>query len=128
MAYNFKEKAKFLRELGHPSHAESDLLLLLKLAPQHDLAKTAKPFPKRYAEQILYALLDITTAEAIILNRREENNLKEETTVEPVVDQDETPGEETTVEPVVDQDETLVVDEQKKTTDKNSKKKTNTKT
>jgi hypothetical protein len=77
MTYNFKEKAKFLRELGHPSHGEKDLQLLKLISPQHNLIKTAKAFPHHYAEKILYALLDLTTAERIREHRRENDNNNE---------------------------------------------------
>ena len=73
--YGFKEKAKHLRELHSTAHAEADISLLRRLSPQHKLNKVQ--FPSRKAEEILFALLDLTTAEAIRDNRKELNLLKE---------------------------------------------------
>lgn len=73
--YGFKEKAKHLRELHSTAHAEADISLLRRLSPQHKLNKVQ--FPSRKAEEILFALLDLTTAEAIRYNRKELNLLKE---------------------------------------------------
>lgn len=73
--YGFKEKAKYLRELHSTAHAEADISLLRRLSPQHKLNKVQ--FPSRKAEEILFALLDLTTAEAIRDNRKELNLLKE---------------------------------------------------
>lgn len=83
--YSFKEKAKFLRELGHTSHAEKDLHLLKLLDPRSNLIEPATNFPSRYAEKVLYALLDLTTIEEIRKNRRDIDNQKEN---------NETPGTE----------------------------------
>lgn len=68
--YCFKEKAKLLRELSHPSHGKKDLALLKSLAPQCTLLASPILSPERYAERILRELLEHTTAEAIRLNRR----------------------------------------------------------
>ncbi|NCB27019.1 MAG: hypothetical protein EOM62_16430 [Bacteroidia bacterium] len=73
--YGFKEKAKYLRELHSTAHAEADIILLRRLSPQHKLNKVQ--YPSRKAEEILFALLDLTTAEAIRDNRKEFNLLKE---------------------------------------------------
>ena len=73
--YGFKEKAKHLRELHSTAHAEADIILLRRLSPQHKLNKVQ--YPSRKAEEILFALLDLTTAEAIRDNRKEFNLLKE---------------------------------------------------
>lgn len=73
--YGFKEKAKHLRELHSTAHAEADISLLRRLSPQHKLNKVQ--LPSRKAEEILFALLDLTTAEAIRDNRKELNLLKE---------------------------------------------------
>lgn len=86
--YSFKEKAKFLRELGHISHAEKDILLLKQLDPRSNLIEPATNFPSRYAEKVLYALLDLTTVEEIRKNRRDIDNQKEN---------DETPGKESSL-------------------------------
>lgn len=78
--YSIKEKTKLLRELHNPSHAEADLKLLREVSPQNDLLKS--PLSKaaqRFAERILYTLLDHTTADKIRLNRRaSDNNIKPE--------------------------------------------------
>lgn len=64
-----------MRELHSTAHAEADISLLRRLSPQHKLNKVQ--FPSRKAEEILFALLDLTTAEAIRDNRKELNLLKE---------------------------------------------------
>ena len=58
--------------------AMADLTLLGRLSPGHSLLKTGKQSPERYAEKILYALLDLTTKEKIRLNRRQEMALQED--------------------------------------------------
>ena len=69
--YSFKEKHKLLRNLNNPEMADVDLKLLKKLFPSHNLAARSLISARRYAEDILYALLDVATAEAIRQNRRE---------------------------------------------------------
>jgi chromosome segregation ATPase len=74
--YSFKEKSKWLRELIHSSHAASDLSLLKRIAPDHALFKISMRDPGRFAERILFALLDLTRVEDILINRR--NEVKEQ--------------------------------------------------
>lgn len=73
--YGFKEKAKYLRELNSTAHAEADISLLRRLSPQHKLNNVLNP--SRKAEDILFALLDLTTSELIRTNRREFEKEKE---------------------------------------------------
>lgn len=101
--YSFKEKAKFLRELGHTSHAEKDLHLLKQLDPRSNLIEAATNFPSRYAEKVLYALLDLTTIEEIRKNRRDIDNQKEN---------NETPGEKSDLSKTVSGTEGTNTEEQ----------------
>ena len=68
--YNFKEKNKHLRELHAPVHVSRDLELLKKLDPRNDQIPTFDHAPVRHAEQILYVLLDVASAEDVRNNRR----------------------------------------------------------
>ena len=68
--YNFKEKNKHLRELHAPVHVSRDLELLKKLDPRNDQIPTFEHAPVRHAEQILYVLLDVASAEDVRNNRR----------------------------------------------------------
>lgn len=68
--YSNKEKIKHLRSLDAPNQATRDLALLKKLDPRNDQLATFEHAPSRNSERILYALLDVTTAETIRNNRR----------------------------------------------------------
>lgn len=68
--YTFKEKSRHLRDLHAPNHAGIDLELLKKLDPRNDQLPTLEHAPERKSKHILYALLDVTTAEEIRNNRR----------------------------------------------------------
>ncbi|MDD2981481.1 MAG: hypothetical protein PHN80_16140 [Hespellia sp.] len=52
-------------------HAEADLRLLQLASPLHFQIKRFSRDPRRYAEEILYALLDLKSQEDIRLNRRQ---------------------------------------------------------
>lgn len=69
--YGFKEKAKYFNELRNPAVAEADLNLLRAVAPAHPKLKMFARNPQRYADDILYTLLDLKSREEIRLNRRE---------------------------------------------------------
>lgn len=69
--YGFKEKAKYFNELRNPAVVEADLNLLRAVAPAHPKLKMFARNPQRYADDILYTLLDLKSREEIRLNRRE---------------------------------------------------------
>lgn len=69
--YGFKEKAKYFNELRNSAAAEADLSLLQEAAPAHPKLKMFARNPKRYADDILYTLLDLKSKDVIRLNRRE---------------------------------------------------------
>lgn len=67
--YSFKEKKRHFSDLKNTSAAESDLLLLKSKVKQ--VISAWERQPKRYADDILYRLLDVATREEIRINRRE---------------------------------------------------------
>lgn len=76
--YGFKEKTKYFNELRNTAAAEADLSLLQATAPAHPKLKMFARNPQRYADDILYTLLDLKSKEAIRINRREIEKAKEE--------------------------------------------------
>lgn len=68
--YSFKEKKHHFNALRNPDAAEHDLELLEKENPAESQLDTFKRNPKRYADDILYALLDCVSREKIRDNRR----------------------------------------------------------
>nr|DAT14652.1 MAG TPA: hypothetical protein [Caudoviricetes sp.] len=76
--YGFKEKTKYFNELRNTAAAEADLSLLQASAPAHPKLKMFARNPQRYADDILYTLLDLKSKEAIRINRREIEKAKEE--------------------------------------------------
>lgn len=71
MKYTFKEKQKHFTELGNPLAASADLVLLQQRNPHSpDLKKYARN-PLRYADDILYRLLDVAGRDEIRKFRRE---------------------------------------------------------
>lgn len=73
MMYSRADKIRIFRKLQNPKMGECDLRLLAHQAPQHtELAKFRRN-PTRYANDILYALIDVTTEQAITENRNSEN-------------------------------------------------------
>ena len=75
--YGFKEKTKYFNELRNPAAAEVDLRLLRASAPVHPKLKMFARNPQRYADDILYTLLDLKSKDAIRINRRENEKAKE---------------------------------------------------
>ncbi len=75
--YGFKEKTKYFNELRNPAAAEVDLRLLWASAPAHPKLKMFARNPQRYADDILYTLLDFKPKNAIRINRRESEKAKE---------------------------------------------------
>lgn len=67
--YSFKEKKRHFVDLKNATAAESDLLLLMSKVKQ--VSPSWRRQPRRYADDILYRLLDVATREEIRINRRE---------------------------------------------------------
>lgn len=67
--YSFKEKKRHFVDLKNAAVAESDMLLLISKVKQ--VSPSWRRQPKRYADDILYRLLDVATREEIRINRRE---------------------------------------------------------
>ena len=59
--YNFKEKKLHFNALRNPDAAVYDLELLRQVRPWLPQLRTYARDPKRYASDILYSLLDLTT-------------------------------------------------------------------
>lgn len=74
--YSFKEKKRHFSDLKNTSAAELDLLLLKSKVKQ--VISSWERQPKRYADDILYRLLDVATREEIRINRREQMKVQEE--------------------------------------------------
>ena len=74
--YSFKEKKRHFSDFKNTSAAESDLLLLKSKVKQ--VISSWERQPKRYADDILYRLLDVATREEIRINRREQMKVQEE--------------------------------------------------
>lgn len=68
--YSFKEKKTHFVALRNPDVAQYDLELLAKEIPGFPQLATFSRNPKRYADDILYALLDCATRERIREYRR----------------------------------------------------------
>lgn len=84
--YGFKEKTKYFNELRNPAAAEADLCLLRASAPAHPKLKMFARNPQRYADNILYTLLDLKSKDAIRINRRENEKTKEDSGTENILD------------------------------------------
>lgn len=67
--YSFKEKKRHFVDLKNAAAAESDMLLLMSKVKQ--VSPSWRRQPRRYADDILYRLLDVATREEIRINRRE---------------------------------------------------------
>ena len=68
--YSPKERIRLTRSLSNPEAADFDLQLLSKLQPSHSQLSVWSLNPKRYADDILFSLLEVAPAEEIRLNRR----------------------------------------------------------
>ncbi|WP_279209916.1 alanine-zipper protein [Bacteroides nordii] len=68
--YSFKEKQKHFSELQNPDAASLDLKLLTQKTPSHPLLRKFSRNPQRYANEILYQLLDVAERDEIRNNRR----------------------------------------------------------
>lgn len=78
--YSFKEKNRHYRELVDPSHAQADFTLLKASDPTNATVMAAVGCPSKYADQILFALLEVKTREEIVANRRTLAKANEKTT------------------------------------------------
>lgn len=68
--YSPKERIRLTRSLSNPEAGAIDLQLLSKLQPSHSQLSVWSLNPKRYADDILFSLLEVAPAEEIRLNRR----------------------------------------------------------
>lgn len=68
--YSFKEKQKHFSELQNPDAASLDLQLLTQKTSSHPLLRKFSRNPQRYANEILYLLLDVAERDEIRTNRR----------------------------------------------------------
>ena len=99
---NFKEKNKAYKELKAKQHALSDLKLLSTLAPNNNRLSNYSRNPEYYAGDILYDLLELSSREDIVKNRRELSSAKDGGTVdpkEPKIEEPITPEDGGTVDP-----------------------------
>lgn len=71
MKYSFKEKQNHFQALRAAQHAVADLVLLEQKVPALPQLRKFKLLPVRYADEILYALLDVCPREQIVSHRRE---------------------------------------------------------
>lgn len=107
--YSFKEKKKHLEELSNKDAAEADLLLLKQAQPTHHSLHTFERNPKRYAQDILYALLDYRSRDEIRMHRREIMNQEKQHDIRSVVEEttDATKESAETKEDVSEAEETV---------------------
>nr|WP_295287928.1 hypothetical protein [uncultured Prevotella sp.] len=68
--YNRREKLQLFNQLRGEDHAKADLSLLEEENPRHPKLTRFARDPQRYADEILYALLDICDADEIEDNRK----------------------------------------------------------
>lgn len=83
--YSFKEKKKHLEELSNKDASAADLLLLKQAHPTHHSLHTFERNPKRYAQDILYALLDYRSRDEIRMHRREIMNKEKQEDIQATV-------------------------------------------
>jgi hypothetical protein len=69
--YSTKEKLHHFQQLTNPLAAEADLALLHKKYPQNADFTRFDLAPRKNAEDILFALLDVADHDDIVRNRRE---------------------------------------------------------
>lgn len=68
--YSRRDKIEHFDRLKGGEHAADDVKLLEQKMPNHPKLYRLKQFPQRYAHDILYALLDVCSAEDIEKNRQ----------------------------------------------------------
>lgn len=86
--YNRREKLQLFNQLRGEEHAKADLSLLEEEYPRHPKLTRFARDPQRYADEILYALLDICDADEIEDNRKFINGM-EEASSDTLTDEDE---------------------------------------
>lgn len=74
--YSFKEKKRHFADLKNADVAEADILLLMSKVKQ--VPSSWERQPKRYADSILYRLLDVATREEIRVNRRKSMKMQDD--------------------------------------------------
>ncbi len=84
--YGFKEKKKHFNALLNPDAAKYDLELLMQKQPNLPIISTYSRNSKRYANDILYSLLDYSTREEIREFRRSRMNAGATVAEPPAVD------------------------------------------
>lgn len=94
--YNFKEKKLHFNALRNPDAAVYDLELLRQVRPWLPQLRTYTRDPKRYASEILYSLLDLTTRESIRAFRRKKLDELKAATEVPGTATGNTPSDEIT--------------------------------
>ena len=80
-----REKSRHVRELHAVQQVLVDLAFLKKVDPRNEQLPTFEHAPARNAEQILLALLDVVSKEAIVQNRCAES-LEAETSSNPLAE------------------------------------------
>lgn len=68
--YSRREKIEHFDRLKGGEYAADDVKLLEQKMPSHPKLYRLKQFPQRYAHDILYALLDVCSADEIEKNRK----------------------------------------------------------
>ena len=81
-----REKLQLFNKLRGADHAEADLALLKEVNPRHPKLTRFARDPKRYADEILYALLDECDEEDIVDHRISFEKLNENIDDAPVDD------------------------------------------
>lgn len=111
--YNFKEKKLHFNALRNPDAAVYDLELLRQVRPWLPKLRTYARDPKRYASEILYSLLDLTTRENIRAFRRKKSDELKAATEVPGTATGDTPSDETTATDSETSDETTGATDEK---------------
>lgn len=79
---DLKDKLKLFQRIRNDKYAETDLQLLKAKCPSYLFIPRFERDPKRYANDIQYALLDVVQVEEIIKNRTLADGSSEATTTE----------------------------------------------
>lgn len=75
---NIKDKLKLFNRIRDDKHADADLRLLVAKNPSYPYITRFSRDVRRYAYDILYALLDVASEEEIIENRKPRDGKKKE--------------------------------------------------
>lgn len=76
MKYSLKEKIILYNRLQNQQSAQTDLQFLQEIQPELKIDKAWTMNPERYANKILYLLLDYASSEDIVKNRRASSPMK----------------------------------------------------